>query len=402
MSLPALPAAMRFPLALVLLESTLYLSQDMYLPALPLVQRDFGVSAAQAQSTFSVWLIGATALQLLAGPLSDRHGRRAVLLGSGALFALASVGCAMPLGFVAFQLMRLLQGCALCGVLVAGYASVHETLGTQQAIRTQAWMSAITVMAPALGPLLGAALLLHLRWPTLFALLALLALLACALLHRWMPETVDTAAAAPLSLRASVAAYRALLRRRDVRLPLLTGCLILGALLSWNVAGPFVLRGGAHAYVLAQAWLYGMFMLGTRVVARHVARRGPYALIRSALRLCLAGGVLAGASAWLRLPEWCTVGLFGLYLMAGGMLFAPLIRVLLERGSQASQPMGMSMALISTGLDLAAVLCTLAVAWAGVASLRSFTLLAALLAAAAWALGRRALHPLDAADAGHA
>ena len=54
MSLPALPAAMRFPLALVLLGSTLYLSQDMYLPARPLVQRDFAVSAAQAQGTFSV------------------------------------------------------------------------------------------------------------------------------------------------------------------------------------------------------------------------------------------------------------------------------------------------------------------------------------------------------------
>ncbi len=386
-----LPVALRFPLALVLLESTLYLSQDMYLPALPLVQRDFGISAALAQSTFSVWLIGATALQLLAGPLSERHGRRTVLLGCGVLFVLASAGCALPLGFSSFQLMRLLQGCALCGVLVAGYASVHETLGTQQAIRTQAWMSAVTVLAPALGPLLGAALLLRLRWPMLFALLALLALLACVLLHRWMPETVDVAAAAPLSLRRSVASYRALLMQRDVRLPLLAGCLILGALLSWNVAGPFVLRGGARAYVPAQAWLYGMFMLGTRVVARRVARHGPYALIRGALRLCLLGGVLAALAAWLRLPEWCTVGLFGVYLMAAGMLFAPLIRVLLERGTHASQPMGMSMALVTTGLDLAAVLCTLAVAWAGVASLRSFTLLAAMLAAAACALGERAL-----------
>jgi MFS family permease len=382
---------LRFPLALVLLESTLYLSQDMYLPALPAVQRDFAVSAALAQATFTVWLLGATVLQPLIGPLSDRHGRRRIVLVSAALFVAASAGCAAAPGFAGFVLLRALQGGALCGVLAAGYACVHESLGSHDAVRTQAWMSAVTVLAPALGPLLGALLLLHWAWPALFTVLAALGALATAMLQRWMPETVDVARAARLSWRRSAAAYAALLMQRGTPELLGAACLLLAVLLAWNVTAPFVFADDTGGFVAAQAWLYAMFIVGTRVVARHVGHRGADALVRAGLHLGLLGAALGALAALLRLPTWCTLGAFGLYPLADGMLFAPLLRIMLERASAAGHPMGTVMALWITALNLVGVGCTLGVAWAGWTQLHELLPMAALLAAGAWVLGRRGL-----------
>ena len=385
---------LRFPLALVLLESTLYLSQDMYLPALPAVQRDFAVSAALAQATFTVWLLGATVLQPLIGPLSDRHGRRHVVLVSAALFVAASAGCAAApgfAGFTAFMLLRALQGGALCGVLAAGYACVHESLGSHDAVRTQAWMSAVTVLAPALGPLLGALLLLHWAWPALFVVLAALGALAAAMLQRWMPETVDAASAARLSWRRSAAAYLALLAQRGTPELLGAACLLLAVLLAWNVTAPFVFADDTGSFVAAQAWLYAMFIVGTRVVARQLGNRGADALVRAGLHLGLLGAALGAAAALLRLPTWCTLGAFGLCPLADGMLFAPLLRIMLERASAAGHPMGTVMALWITALNLVGVGCTLGVAWAGWTQLHELLPMAALLTALAWVLGRRGL-----------
>ena len=96
----------RFPLDLVLLEIVVYLSQDMYLPALPRVQHSFGVGQSAAQLSIAAWSLGAALVQLLAGPLSDRLGRRAMLLAGVVAFVLASAACALGGGFAVFAALR--------------------------------------------------------------------------------------------------------------------------------------------------------------------------------------------------------------------------------------------------------------------------------------------------------
>jgi MFS family permease len=394
--LAALPAIMPstpprptlvFPLALVGLELVLYLSQDMYLPALPLVRDGFGVSTPQAQLSFSIWMLGAAGLQWLAGPVSDQVGRRGVLLFGCSVFVLASAGCAFAPSYALFLGCRALEGCGLCAVLVAGYASLHETLGSVQAVRTMAWMSSVSVLAPALGPLLGAAVLMVAPWQAMFVLLALGAGAAQFALHRHMPETVRRGVAPRLTPRQLLQSYLRLLRLPGFMLPVAICGLILSVLLSWNVLSPFLLRradGSARDFVAAQAYLYGLYIVGNRLLHFGVERLPTVKLVRLALRLGLAGSAAALGAALLGLGSVATLLPFGAFTLSAGMLFAPLLRAALEH---AGQGMGTSLAVYVTALNLAAVAATLLVARLQLHSLSGFVLLALLASLGAAALG---------------
>ena len=84
-----------FPLLLVLYEIATYLSNDMYLPALPDMMRDLGLSTKQAQWTLTTWFVGSAALPLVLGVVSDRYGRRPVLLIGGLIYILSTMVCAI-------------------------------------------------------------------------------------------------------------------------------------------------------------------------------------------------------------------------------------------------------------------------------------------------------------------
>ncbi len=382
-------AHVAFALALVFIECQLYLSQDMYLPAMPDVGRDFAVSPWLAQSSVGLWLLGAMVMQPVMGPLSDRHGRRPLLLASCVLFALASLGCALATPFWLFQCLRLLQGACLAGVVVTGYATIHEALSTVEAIRTQAWMGAITVLAPAVGPLLGALMLTTGTWRTIFLVLAAATTLGTFALMRHMPAAAarPDAKAAP-SMRAIVATYADLATSARVVAPLGILCAIIAALIAWNVLSPFMLRAtfaNPDAFVMAQLYLYGLYMLGTRVLNRRIEVIGPERLARRAAALCLGATLLVLLAALCDAPPLLTVALLGGLTLGASLLLGPMMRITLERSQHA---MGMRIAMVTTAIDLSGVAVTFGGAWLHIESLRGYAVLATVLASIAFALSR--------------
>ncbi|MFZ9633813.1 MAG: MFS transporter, partial [Alphaproteobacteria bacterium] len=94
---------------LVGLVAMMAISTDLYLPSLPSIARDFGVDVAAAQLTLSAFMLGIAAGQVVVGPLSDRLGRRPVLVGASACYALASVACALAPGIDALVASRVVQ-----------------------------------------------------------------------------------------------------------------------------------------------------------------------------------------------------------------------------------------------------------------------------------------------------
>ena len=84
-----------FPPFLILYEFCTNMSNDMYLPALPLIAKELQSSLSLVQLTITAWLAGSMAIQLIVGPLSDFYGRRLVLLGGGLLFLLSTLGCSL-------------------------------------------------------------------------------------------------------------------------------------------------------------------------------------------------------------------------------------------------------------------------------------------------------------------
>lgn len=139
----------------------------MFLPALPSFARDMGVSPATASFAVSGYLAATTVMLLLAGPLSDRYGRRQVMLGAMALFVIASLCCALAETFALFLAARLLQAAIVAGFAIP-MAVIRDTYPPEAATRRIALLSMFMGLAPMIGPAIGGTIDEALGWRAVF------------------------------------------------------------------------------------------------------------------------------------------------------------------------------------------------------------------------------------------
>ena len=133
---------------LVGLVAMMAISTDLYLPSLPSIARDFGVDVAAAQLTLSAFMLGIAAGQVVVGPLSDRFGRRPVLVAASACYALASVACALAPGIDALVASRVVQALGACAGGVVGRAVVRDVHGREGAARVLALIGSAMAIMP--------------------------------------------------------------------------------------------------------------------------------------------------------------------------------------------------------------------------------------------------------------
>ncbi|MDZ7747798.1 MAG: multidrug effflux MFS transporter [Halofilum sp. (in: g-proteobacteria)] len=188
------------------------LALDTYLPAFPRIAADLGVDHAAVGLTLSVYVIVLGAAQLVGGPLSDRYGRRRILLGGLALFAAASAMVAAAETLGAMLAWRVVQGVggACCAVSVP--AIVRDRARGSEAARLFGLIGLLMFIAPALAPSIGSLVLAATAWPGIFVLLAAYALLLGALLHAALFRHLPPAARSRTPLRTLVTNYLAVLR----------------------------------------------------------------------------------------------------------------------------------------------------------------------------------------------
>lgn len=166
------------------------LGMDLYLPAIPDMPAIFVTTPQRVQLTLSGYLVVLGAGQLIFGPLSDRFGRRPVLLAGAVAYALSSLGLAWTHDFRVFVLLRVVESAGGAAMLVATFATVRDVYATRpEGPRIYGVMSAILVLVPAFGPLLGAGLYGAGGLRAVFLVLAVLP--AAAGLRAWWlwPET---------------------------------------------------------------------------------------------------------------------------------------------------------------------------------------------------------------------
>jgi DHA1 family bicyclomycin/chloramphenicol resistance-like MFS transporter len=156
------------------------LSTDLYLPALPALTRDFATNVPRVQLTLSAFLAGFALAQLAYGPLSDRFGRRPVLLVGLAIYLLATLVCMIAPSIEALIVARFVQALGACAGPVLGRAIVRDVYGPKEAAKVLAYISGAMAIAPMLGPVLGGWLTVLLGWRANFAALALFSALQCA------------------------------------------------------------------------------------------------------------------------------------------------------------------------------------------------------------------------------
>ena len=297
---------------LVLIATALMLqplSTDLYLASLPGIGDYFSVPPATVQLTLSLFVLGFGGAQLLAGPLSDRFGRRPLLLGGLALYLAASIGCSLAPSIPVLIAARFVQALGCCAVVVVARTLVRDAYAPQHGPRVMAraatWMS----IAPILGPILGSALQVNFGWRAAFVALTLLsaALLLLAALH--LPETNLHKDAQAIRLRGLLSNYRVVLGGRDFWAHALPGALSYGAIFAFIAGSSFALIQvlGVPTAWFGYCFAFGVsgYMFGTLLCRRLLARFGPRRTLRAGALVALLSGagflaaVQAGFAHWM-------------------------------------------------------------------------------------------------------
>lgn len=148
-----------------------FLATDMYLPAFAAIQADLQTPASAVSASLSLFLAGFAAARLLWGPLSDRYGRKPVLLIGLTIFALGSLGMLWVENAATLLVLRFVQAVGVCAAAVIWQALVTDYYPSQKVNRIFAAIMPLVGLSPALAPLLGSWLLVHFSWQAIFATL---------------------------------------------------------------------------------------------------------------------------------------------------------------------------------------------------------------------------------------
>ncbi|MGD1826791.1 putative arabinose efflux permease AraJ, MFS family [Chromobacterium violaceum] len=355
-------ANLLFPLALVLFEFAVYICNDMVQPAMLAVTREFLVDASWAPTSMTAFLVGGALLPWLTGPLSDRIGRRPVLLFGVAYFTIACLATYLVSSIEAFIALRLLQGVGLCFINAVGYASLQESFEETAAVRVTALMANVALIAPLVGPLAGAALLELAPWRIGFLFIAGLSLLALIGLFLRMPETVEPSHE-KLPLSSMGRDYLQVFGHGRFVLAALCIPLLALPLMGWIALSPVLLVRDLHMsaveYGLMQIPVFGGLIAGNLALAV-IADRWP--LGRSALvgMWPIVGGlaVMVGGVLTSSLPQYWMVAGMSLMAFGEGMAFGVLYRFALMscdkagRGTISASMSMISMAGYAVGIEL--------------------------------------------------
>ncbi|TMD66403.1 MAG: multidrug effflux MFS transporter [Chloroflexi bacterium] len=238
------------------------LSIDMYLPALPAIGRDLAASESVIQLTLTACLVGLALGQILAGPLSDRLGRRRPLLIGVAAYVLASLLCATAPVAPVLVGFRLVQGLAGAAGIVIARAIVRDLYVGSAAARYFSRLVLIMGLAPILAPVIGAQVLRFTSWHGIFLTLALVAALLWLAAAVGLPETLPAARRSDGGLRGTLAIFRALLADARFIGYALSGGLAFGAMFAYISGSPFVLQGIYHVSPQTFSLIFGTNALG--------------------------------------------------------------------------------------------------------------------------------------------
>ena len=302
------------------------LGTDLFLPALPVLARALAADVGAAQLTLTTYFLGLAMGQLLWGPLSDRYGRKPVLIGGLSLLLVASLAAALMVSVGAVIAARLVQGLATSSGAVIVRSIVRDLYAHEQAARLLASITVVFSLVPICAPLAGGVLVQGASWPAVFWCLALAAGILIVASGFGLEESAPSVrrSAHPADIART---FRMILAERRFLGPfLLILCSQIG-ILAWVSNSAFTLVSGLGVTVSAYSMMFATVMLGQISGAwsssRLVLRLGIVRLLRSGAALMLTGGMAAAVLAWAGVAHWLAVVLPFIAFLFGSALIMP-------------------------------------------------------------------------------
>ncbi|CAM3830954.1 Bcr/CflA family multidrug efflux MFS transporter [Shigella dysenteriae] len=212
-----------------------FLATDMYLPAFAAIQADLQTPASAVSASLSLFLAGFAAVQLLWGPLSDRYGRKPVLLIGLTIFALGSLGMLWVENAATLLVLRFVQAVGVCAAAVIWQALVTDYYPSQKVNRIFATIMPLVGLSPALAPLLGSWLLVHFSWQAIFATLFAITVVLILPIF-WLKPTTKAGNNSQDGLT-----FTDLLRSKTYRANVLIYAACSASFFAWLTGSPFIL-----------------------------------------------------------------------------------------------------------------------------------------------------------------
>ena len=338
-------------------------STDMYLPAFPLIEADFGGRAGGAQITLAAWFIGLAFGQITQGSLSDRFGRRAPLIFGTLLYALASAGCALAPGLWSFSTFRVLAAIGGSASMVVPRAVVRDLTDGHEAARLLSRLMLVMGVVPILAPAAGGAVLAFAGWRLIFWIAAVYGGICALLVWRFLPDTLARNRRIRLGPIGLLGRYAAIAREPRFVANALSGGFALAGLFAYLGGPPAAYISQYHITPAHYGMLFGLnaagFIFAAQVNARLLPRFGTDRVLDTAIGVAaLATGVLTldAFTGWGQIPG-LAAPLF-CYLAALGFLMpTTTVGALSRHAAQAAS----ASALMGTGQFLLGALFSTAV-----------------------------------------
>lgn len=292
------------------------LSIDMYLPALPTMAKDFGVSTAQISNSVPAYFIGLVFGQLVYGPLSDRVGRVKPLYFGMTLYVIASIICATTDSEYVLFAARTLQALGACVGAVVTRAAIRDTMPPRQMAKAFSIMVLVMGLAPILAPSLGAAFLKFFDWHAIFWFLAAFGVFNLLLTRFFFKETLTEENRSVRPLKTIFSQYVDLLKDPSFGYPAVGAGLLMGSMFVYISAAPELLMDGYGLTESQFSFIFGMNAAGfiglTQVNQFLTNRFRLISLLRFGATLqtiaatcLLLLGIVYGSEAWLPLVLIC-------------------------------------------------------------------------------------------------
>jgi DHA1 family bicyclomycin/chloramphenicol resistance-like MFS transporter len=342
---------------LTLLAALGMLAINMYLASFPSIGRDLNASPAQVKLTLTVFLLGFAFGQLVIGPLSDRFGRRPLLIAGLVLYAVTAALIAIANDIDWIVGIRIAQAIGACTGSVLARAVARDLFQGDELTRSLGFITTLVAAAPGFSPLIGGFVETFFGWRATFALLAIVGVFATLVVWFRVPETHHRREAAP-NMAQAFASYFTLLRKRDFLIPAAATTCAMAGLFAFFAASPTifiqgfgispvvfgfipcvtvfaVFAGGFSAPRLAKKWpgyrpiIFGsilmLFGAGAMFAVSYAGNAGMFQVLGTLLFFLFGMGVVNPLSTVFALRPYPEIAgaasaLIGFLQMAGGAL----------------------------------------------------------------------------------